>query len=163
MKIVKWAGLTLFALIIVAAVLAVTGKKTFRVETYVDSPPEAVWAVVSDAATYPNWNPVFIAVDGAFSEGATVATTVQQPGMDPVQMTSEVVSITPGREIHQRLGMPVIITSDHRWIIEPQGNGTLIIQDEVDVGLMVWFWNSDWVDATYREANEALGAYAARN
>lgn len=158
---IKWGGLALTGLAVAAVALSLTGRKTFRVETVVDAPPTAVWAALTDPASYPEWNPVFVSVDGVFEEGAEVTTTVREPGRADVDLTGDVVTVRPEAEIHQRLGVPLLITSDHRWLIAPEGDGTRVVQDEVDVGLMVWFWDSDWVEGAYRAANEALGAYAA--
>ena len=160
--IARYAALTIAAMAAIVAVLSVTGKKTFRVETVTSASPEAVWAILSDPSSYPSWHPVFVKVDGAFEEGALVKTTVREPGKADVALTSRVVTVKPLQEIHQRLGMPVVITSDHRWILEPEGTGTRIIQDEIDVGLMVWFWDSDWVEPAYIMANKALGELASK-
>lgn len=151
--ILKWGAL---ALVVVLALLTVTGKKTFRVETVIPAPPEAVWAVLTNPASYGEWNPVFVHVDGSFSEGGTTVTTVREPGMDDVKLTGKVVKAIENREIHQRLGLPLVLTSNHRWLLEPVEGGTKVIQDEVDTGFYTHFWRSDWVVDAYTRAGEGL-------
>lgn len=151
--IVKWgAGL----IILLAVVLTLTGKKTFHVEITIPAPPEAVWAVLTDAPAYAEWNPVFVRVDGEFREGGEVQTTVKEPGKPDVVITSKVLKVFPNQELNQFGGIRGIITFDHQWLLEPVEGGTRVTQHEVDRGIYTWFWASDWVEPAYLKASEAL-------
>jgi uncharacterized protein YndB with AHSA1/START domain len=51
-----------------------SGAKTpnvreLRREIEVDAPPERVWAVVTDFAAYPEWNPFIRRISGELREG----------------------------------------------------------------------------------------------
>lgn len=155
---IKWGLGLAVAVLAVLAVLAFTGKKTFHVEIAIPAPPAAVWAVLTDTGRYADWNPVFVRVDGEYRAGAAVKSTVKEPGKPPVVMASEVRRLVPERELNQVGGIFGFITFDHRWLLEPADGGTKVTQHEVDRGLWLWFWDSDWVEPAYRKASEALRA-----
>ncbi len=152
-SILKW-GLPAIAIIVVAT--AALARKTFHAELVIPTPPEAVWAVLMDTENYPDWNPVFVAVKGRYSEGATVTNSVRFPDGSTVDMKATVRTLTEGREIRQYGGVPGFLTFDHRWILEPAEGGTRVVQHEVDRGLWLWFWNSEWIEPAYLNTIEAL-------
>ena len=109
-----------------------------------------------DTAAYPEWNPVFVEVDGAFVEGGRVQNTVRDPSGKLLEMTATVTALTPERELRQKGGVPLVITFDHRWILTPIDGGTLVEQLEVDRGFYLWFWDSDWIEPAYSGVLVAL-------
>jgi hypothetical protein len=151
--ILKWV---IAPLIIIAAVLALAGKDTFHVEIEIPAPPKKVWNVLMDTAAYPDWNPVFVKVDGEYQAGGKVKNTVQPPTGDPLLIDAKVLTLEPNRELRQAGGMTGLLTFDHQWLLEPIDGGTRVIQHEVDKGLFMWFWNSDWIIPAYTRTSEAL-------
>ena len=87
-SLVKWGIPTALLIVLIVAVAgALATRKTFLVEIWIPAPPEAVWAVLIDTGAYPQWNPVFVEVDGAYAEGETVLNKVprarrRHPGND---------------------------------------------------------------------------------
>ena len=154
-KFVKW-GLPSF--FIVAAAASFATSKTFRAEIVIPAPPEAVWSVLVDTAAYPEWNPVFVRVDGAYAEGRKVRNTVRDPNGANLEITALVKTMRPPAELRQSGGVPGVLTFDHRWLLESVENGTRVTQLEVDRGMGLWFWNSDWIEPAYARTNEALAA-----
>lgn len=150
--ILKW-GLPVLALVVVAGAIT---RKTFHVETVIPATPEQVWAVLMDTKAYPEWNPVFVEVDGSYTQGAKVQNKVRDPEGKILEMTATVTVLTLQRELRQKGGLPGFITFDHQWLLEPVEGGTLLIQHEVDRGLYLWFWDSDWIEPAYQSVNEAL-------
>ncbi len=150
---IKW-GLPLLIAIIAAA--AIFTKKTFHVETVVAASPEAVWAVLIDSARYAEWNPVFVAVDGAYIEGQTVTNTVRFPDGSDVDMAATIKTLSDQKELRQTGGMLGFLTFDHQWLLEPVEGGTRVVQHEIDRGFWLWFWNSDWIEPAYSDVLEAL-------
>lgn len=157
-SILKW-GLPVLAVLAVAGAFT---RKTFHVETIIPAPPEQVWAVLMDTQAYPEWNPVFVAVDGSYAEGGKMQNKVRDPEGNILKMTATVTTLTPERELRQYGGLPGIITFDHRWLLEPVDGGTKVIQHEVDRGFYLWFWNSDWIEPAYRQVNDALAKKVAK-
>lgn len=149
-------------LIWIAAPLALLGTvsacttKEFRAEAVIEAPPERVWAVLTDTAAYSEWNPVFVKVQGGYAEGATVKNSVMFPDGQAVDMDARVEAFIPSRELRQSGGIPLVLTFDHRWILEPIDGGTRVIQHEIDRGIYLWFWNSEWVEPAYQRTVQAL-------
>ena len=138
------------------AASALLGKKTFHVETTIPAPPSAVWSVLTDGAAYQDWNPVFIGVQGEYREGAKVTNFVRQPNGETLEIVATVSRMVPERELRQKGGVPGILTFDHQWLLEPVEGGTRVVQHEVDRGLGLWFWNSDWIEPAYSDVLDAL-------
>ena len=151
---VKWGLPLLLAIVAVAAVFT---KKTFHVEAVVSAPPEAVWAVLMDTSSYSEWNPVFVAVDGSYAEGETVKNKVRFPDGSDVEMGATIETLVEGKELRQSGGIPGFLTFDHRWLLQPVDGGTRVTQHEVDRGVWLWVWNSDWIEPAYSEVLDALG------
>ena len=145
------------AVALTAAVGALT-TTTFHVETVIAAPAEQIWGVLTDTAAYPDWNPTFVEVQGAYAQGGKVLNKVQDPSGSVLEMTATVATLTPAQELRQKGGVPLVITFDHRWILEPVEGGAKVTQREVDRGLYLWFWNSDWIEPAYAKTNAALKA-----
>ncbi len=150
--ILKW-GLPVLAIVAIAGVLT---RKTFHVETLIAASPEQVWNVLMATEEYPDWNPVFVEVDGAYVEGAKLSNNVLDPSGKTLEMTSSVVTMIPKRELRQKGGFLGILTFDHSWRLEPVPGGTKVTQYEIDRGIGLWFWNSDWIEPAYATAGDAL-------
>ena len=156
-SLVKWGVPTALLIVLVVAVAgALATRKTFHVEIWIPAPPEAVWEVLIDTRAYPQWNPVFVEVDGAYAAGETVLNRVREPDGAILEMTATVETLLPNAELRQSGGIPGILTFDHRWLLEPADGGTKVVQHEVDRGIGLWFWSSDWLEPAYAAANEAL-------
>jgi len=143
---IKWL---ILAVLVVVALLAIFTKKTFTVERVVDASKEEVWAVLTDTGSYPEWNPVFTAVNGEYIEGAKLVNSVRDPKNVVTDMSATVRRVDHLNEINQAGGIPGVITFNHRWLLESVDGGTKVTQHEVDRGIGLWFWNSDWIEPSY--------------
>lgn len=139
-----------------ALLLALLGRKTVRAEIDIAAPPEEVWAVLTDAERYTEWNPVFVRVDGQYAEGAEMAYGMRDAKGNTLDVTARVVKFDVARELNQFGGMRGILTFDHHWTLEPAGEGTRVVQHEEYRGIGVWFWDPSWFEGAYGRANEAL-------
>ena len=161
----SWAILKLAvpAIVIVLIAGALMTKKTFHVEQLIEATPEEIWEVLMDASNYPEWNPVFVQVEGVYAEGAKMLNKVKAPQGDLLEMSATVKSLRTTRELRQTGGLPGIITFDHQWLLEPVEGGTIVTQHEVDRGLYLWFWDSSWIEPAYQRVNEALKHKVTKN
>ncbi|MEM1299748.1 MAG: SRPBCC domain-containing protein [Pseudomonadota bacterium] len=153
-RILTWV----FAPLALLSTVSACTTKEFRAEATVAAPPEAVWDVLVDTAAYSDWNPVFVGVDGTYSEGATVKNSVMFPDGNAVDMDAKVKTYAPARELRQTGGIPLVLTFDHRWTLEPIDGGTRVTQYEIDRGFYLWFWDSSWVEPAYQRTTDALKA-----
>ncbi|MCU1600218.1 MAG: hypothetical protein JWO22_927 [Frankiales bacterium] len=58
----------------------------------IDAPPQVVWDVIADFATYPEWNPFCVAVDGAFTLGEPIVLHTPHPDHEGDLLTQEWIS-----------------------------------------------------------------------
>ena len=131
-------------------------------ETVIAAEPEQVWAVITDAPNYKNWNPVITNAVGDYATGATIINMVVEDGKKPTKIKSKVVKFDPPYHLNQFGGYQGIITFDHHYILEKVAAGTKVIQSEEYTGFYVNFWDSDWVEPAYQRVNEALKAEVLR-
>ena len=139
------------------------GHHAVYTETIIAAEPEEVWAVITDAPNYKNWNPVITNVVGTYAEGATIINTVVEDGKKPTEIKSKVVKFEPPYHLNQFGGYRGIITFDHHYILEKVDAGTKVIQKEEYTGFYVNFWDSAWVEPAYSRVNEALKQEVTKN
>ena len=66
------------------------------------------------------------------------------------------IEIIPNQLLNQKGGIPAVLTFDHKYVLEPAGETTVIIIHEDYKGLGVHFWNPEPVEKAYQRLNEAL-------
>ena len=140
----------------VIVALSLLGHKSVHAELVIPAPPEAIWSVLTDAAGYKDWNPVFTRVEGEYREGAKMAYQMRDESGKETSVTATVVKFDEARELNQFGGMRGILTFDHHWFLEPVEGGTRVTQHEEYRGIGVWFWDPSWFETAYARANEAL-------
>jgi len=94
MAFFKWG---LPSLVVALVGVAFLTTKTFHVERVIQVDDAILWEVLSDTEHYHEWNPVFVAVDGAYQEGASLINTVRFPTGALVEMSANVKAVTPSR------------------------------------------------------------------
>jgi uncharacterized protein YndB with AHSA1/START domain len=135
---------------------------TVSAATWIDAPPEAVWAVLTDLARYPEWNPLFASATGHLAAGQRI--TLHRAGGDghqrPVQ--ARVTALTPGAELgwaYRPAGMPGLITT-YNCTLKPGNGGTLVLQQEEVRGFLKRLsrGGQDRAEDGFRALNGALKA-----
>jgi hypothetical protein len=153
--------LTLIALATVAAIAALATRKA-RIETeiQIDAPPAAVWAVLTDGAAYPDWNPFIRSMKGTAAKGQRLENTMQPMGRKPMTFRPRVLVADPHRELRWlgRLPLPRLFDGEHYFLLEPQDTGTRLIHGESFRGLLLWVMNPEQFRPSFRAMNQALKA-----
>ena len=138
------------------------GHKAVHTEIFIEAPPEEVWAVITDAQSYPSWNTVIVNVKGRYAPGAMIDNLVVENDGTEAWIESRVELFDPPRHLNQFGGYPGIITFDHHYVLQPKDGGTHVTQREDYTGLYVHFWDADWLEPAYSKVNKALRAEVLR-
>jgi len=70
--------------------------RTIETEIEIDAPIDAVWSVLSDWASYPDWNPWMVQLEGALEVGARLEVGMML-GRRRVVFRPRLVHVQPGR------------------------------------------------------------------
>ncbi|WP_440995546.1 SRPBCC family protein [Arhodomonas sp. SL1] len=133
-------------------------------EIEINASAERVWAVLSDFASYPQWNPFIKSVAGTPQQGVRLQIAIQPSGGKVMRFSPIVLTADAGRELRWlgRFLFPGIFEGEHRFLIEPLGEGKVRFQQsERFSGLLVSLLRSSLDRDTRRgfeEMNRALKA-----
>jgi hypothetical protein len=128
----------------------------------IHSTADAVWEVLMDFDTYPQWNPFIQEISGAPSPGSQLSVRLQNPGGKAMTFSPTVTdSEAPLRfSWLGKLGFKRVFDGHHRFGIEPTGNGSVIFtQSEEFSGAFVpilWGMVNTKTRAGFEAMNSAL-------
>lgn len=108
----------------------------------IDAPADRVWAVLTDTAAYPEWNPFMTKLEGELAPGSRLAVTIVPPGGKSNDFSPTVTAVEPGRRLAWlgRLLLPWIFAGAHSFELRPLTAGsTRFTQSERFSGLLVPF------------------------
>jgi hypothetical protein len=144
-----------------------TQPYTLQASIQIDATPQQVWAVLTDLAAYPNWNPFIISATGQLRAGATL-TNRMHDATGTTTFTPTVQVIEADRELRWlgRVGPGLIFDGQHTFTITPLGpHRVLFTQREDFTGVAVPFYESHLHADTlpqFRAMNAALAREATR-
>ena len=89
----------------------------------INASPDVVWALLTNAADYPNWNPTVVRVEGDIVEGQKIKVVATiSPGR---AFPAKVTELVPRRRMVWQGGMPLGLFKGVRtFTLEPAGEGT---------------------------------------
>lgn len=148
--------LALAIFILALVILYFTGRKSVHHETVINASPEKIWAVLIDTDSYGSWNPTMKLLEGEVKEGSKVKYQFTQDAENVSEIPANVKKIIPNKLLNQGGGLPIVLTFDHKYILEPSGNGTKLTIHEDYTGIWVNFWNPAPVQTAYEKLGEAL-------
>jgi hypothetical protein len=98
--------------------------KSFASSVFIDSSPEANWAILTDAPRWPKWNTTVDRVDGEFALGKKITVHAKiSPGR---AFPLTVRELDPGRRIVGSGGMPLGLFNGERvFTLSPQSDGSV--------------------------------------
>jgi hypothetical protein len=136
-------------------------RREIHAETFIEAPPAQVWRVLTDFASYADWNPFFREAAGELREGAAVRVRVDLPGQGHRVFLPRIVEVTPERELTWigRLVLPGLFDGEHSFFVEPVEGGrrTLLVQHENFSGLLLPLFTPE-MEAATRRGFEAMNA-----
>jgi hypothetical protein len=141
-----------------------------RIETDIDinAPAARVWALLTDFARMPSWNPFIKSISGNLAQGARLSVHIAPPGSSGMRFKPTILSIRPERELCW-LGHPFvsgIFDGEHYFLLKPIGEyRTRLTQGEKFSGLLVGLLSSTLAatNAGFKVMNTALKQQAERN
>jgi hypothetical protein len=142
--------------------------RTIETEIDVGAPPDDVWAVLTDFAAYPEWNPFLVEAAGRVEVGQRLSVTLAPPGRKPMTMKPRVQVVEPGRQFAWlgHLFVPGLFDGRHEFLLEArEGGGTRFVQREEFGGVLVRLLGSKLFDQTrqgFEAMNQALAERSAR-
>lgn len=146
----------LIFILITILILAMTGKKSVHHEIKIDAPIDKVWSVLLDTESYLEWNTVMKLLEGDVVEGETVKYQFTQDEDNISEIASKVIKVIPKRLLNQAGGVPLVITFNHKYILNEVGDSTSLTIHEDYAGLYVHFWNPKDVELAYARLNSNI-------
>jgi len=137
-------------------ILVLTGRKSVHTEITIKASSGEVWKVLVDTEKYNEWNPTMLVVSGTLKEGNKVTYKFTQDADNSYDIPVMVKQIEPNKFLNQTGGYPFILAYNHKYILEPEGNGTKVTIHEDYSGVGVSFWNPKSVEIAYAKLNKAL-------
>jgi hypothetical protein len=116
--------------------------KSYEASSTIAAPREAIWAILTDAPAYPDWDSGVRAVEGTIAPGAKLkVTSGANPGRAfPVRVTQ----LEPGRAMTWSGGMPLGLFKGVRTFVLAPADGTtrFTMREEYSGPLLPLIWRS---------------------
>ncbi len=74
-------------------------KRHIETDIEINAPASQVWAILTDFARMPSWNPFIKSISGNLVQGARLAIHVAPPGTSGMHFKPTVLSVRPEREL----------------------------------------------------------------
>lgn len=104
------------------------------------APAARVWQILTDFASYPEWNPFITSANGEPERGATLRIRVEPPDGRAMSFSPRVLEAEPERELRWlgSLLVPRLFDGEHSLRIEPLGDERVrFVQSERFSGVLV--------------------------
>ncbi len=136
--------------------------KQLHTDIEIHAPAERVWEVLTDFASYPQWNPFIRRASGVPRTGERLKVRIEPPGGRGMTFKPKVLNAEPNRELRWlgHILVPGLFDGEHSFTIEPlEENGVRFVQREAFKGLLVPLFARSLESNTQRgfeEMNRAL-------
>jgi hypothetical protein len=133
--------------------------REIRTEIDIDAPPAAVWAVLTDLESYPEWNPHVVAASGVIELGSTLDITVRRAGTRDRSMSVTVTELFPDLRLVWvgTLLAGAVFEGRHVFELEPlDGERTRLVNREEVRGVLAGLVTTDEPEVDYAKMNQAL-------
>ena len=107
-------------------------------EIDISAPPTRVWTVLTDFARFPEWNPFIREIAGEPRLGAKLRVKMAS-GSRTFTFRPSLLEVVPPQRLRWlgHLLVPRLFDGEHRFHLEPRGDGTHFTQAEKFTGLLV--------------------------
>ena len=123
------------------------------------APRAKVWAVLTDFASYPSWNPFIRRLDGKVAVGETITADLHTTNLKPRTVEAKILIVDPEKQLRWLGRLPGLFSGEHYWILKDRADGgTDVIQGESFKGVMVPFIKPERLRVDYEAMNTAMKA-----
>ena len=142
--------------------------KEVRSEIEINSYPESVWKILTDFATYDQWNPFINQIIGLPTEGSKIDIYIETPSGKNRKYSPRITKVEEGRELRWfgKSSLPGFLNAEHIFTIEElQTESVRFIQREVFDGLLTRLFGKGLdtdVMQGFQDMNDALKKRAER-
>jgi hypothetical protein len=139
-----------------------------RSEIEIHNYPETVWGILTDFATYEQWNPFINKIVGLPNQGEKIHIYLETPSGKKRRYSPRITKVEEGRELRWfgKSSLPGFLNAEHIFTIEElQPNHVRFIQREVFDGLMTRLFGKGFdkeIRQGFNEMNDALKKRAER-
>ena len=143
--------------------------KEVRSEIEINSYPESVWKILTDFATYDQWNPFINQIIGLPTEGSKIDIYIETPSGKNRKYSPRITKVEEGRELRWfgKSSLPGFLNAEHIFTIEElHPESVRFIQREVFDGLLTRLFGKGLdkdVMQGFQDMNEALKKRAERS
>lgn len=104
----------------------INSDKQLYTEITINATPEKVWAVLSDFAAFPTWNPFLKSLRGTPAVGASIEVLLQQPDSKGMVMRPTVLQYEANKELRWigKLLFSHIFDGEHAFMLKDNEDGT---------------------------------------
>jgi hypothetical protein len=110
----------------------------FHAEVTIEAGAEAIWGVLADAASYPDWDSGVISVEGAMAAGSKISVLAE---VNPKRaFGATVTEFRPGEGMTWRGGLPLgLVNVVRTFTLSPEpGGSTRFVMHEQFTGPLTW-------------------------
>lgn len=138
----------------------------------IDAPPKRVWALLTNFALMPTWNPFIKSISGNLAKGARLSVHIAPPGKSGMRFNPKALSVRPERELRWlgHLLIAGLFDGEHYFLLDPLvdplgESRTRLTQGEKFSGLLVGLLSGalSATEAGFRAMNTALKQEVERN
>jgi hypothetical protein len=136
--------------------------KQLHTEIEIDASAKRVWELLTDFASYPEWNPFIRSIGGQPAPGERLRARLEPPGGRAMTFKPKVLTAEPNRELRWigHLLVPGLFDGEHSFTIQPlEDDRVRFVQREAFRGLLVPLFARSLESNTRRgfeEMNRAL-------
>ena len=133
--------------------------KTMSATIDINAPPAEVWAILTDLASYREWNPLFVEASGNVAVGQRITLRSKHPANGRLMTVKpKITAARSGAELRWVAGLPGIIGGEHSFTLTAAGSGTRVVQSETFKGLLTGFSGKTFSNAetSFQALNQAL-------
>ena len=113
--------------------------KQIKTEILIDAPVTAVWKILTDFDSYPDWNPFIKLFEGKPSKGERFTVVIQPPNAKPMQFKPVCLEMTENKKFSWlgHLFIKGLFDGEHIFELIEDSGKTIFIQRENFSGLLV--------------------------